>query len=68
MCGYFTRLVVALGDRGEHHPGLLAQVEQGRADQVADVLDHDHRPAGRVEQAQPLGHHLGVEVAARARC
>ena len=58
------RLVVALGDRGQHHPGLLAQVEQGRADQVADVLDHDQRPAGRVEQAQPLGHHLGVEVTA----
>src|SRR5260221_1663111 len=41
------RRVVALGDRSEHHPGLLAEVEQGRADQVAHVLDHDYRGARR---------------------
>ena len=34
------RLVLALGDRGDHHPGVLADPELGRADEVADVLDH----------------------------
>ena len=43
------RLVLALGDRGDHHPRVLADPELGRADEVADVLDHqqvDRRPAG----------------------
>ena len=34
------RLVLALGDRGDHDPRVLADVELGRADEVADVLDH----------------------------
>jgi hypothetical protein len=59
------RLVRALGDRRDHHPGRLAQVEQGRADQVADVLDDQDRAARRVEHAQPVGHHGRVQMAAR---
>ena len=43
------RLVLALGDRGDHHLGALAEVEQRRADQVADVLDEQHRAGARVE-------------------
>ena len=33
------RLVLALGDRQQHQPQILAEVVGGRADQVADVLD-----------------------------
>jgi hypothetical protein len=58
------RLVRALGDRRDHHLGRLAQVEQGRADQVTDVLDDQDRAARRVEYAQPVGHHGRVQMAA----
>ena len=34
------RLLLALGDRGDHDPRVLADPELGRADEVADVLDH----------------------------
>ena len=50
--GVLERLVLALGDRQHHHLVRLAQIEGGRADEVADVLDHQHAsrrpaPAGR---------------------
>jgi GNAT superfamily N-acetyltransferase len=41
------RLVLALGDRVDRGPGVLADVEFGGADQVADVLD-EHQPASGV--------------------
>ena len=58
------RLVGALGDRGEHDPGRLAQVEQRGTDQVPHVLDHDDRARGRGQGAERTGHHGRVEVAA----
>ena len=36
------RLVVALGDREQHHVGVLAEGELRRAHEVADVLDEEH--------------------------
>src|SRR5205085_2544938 len=59
------RLVGALGDGGEHHARALAQIEQGGADEVADILDHHRRPGGRVEALQCAGDHGRVQVAAR---
>src|ERR1700722_2787707 len=41
------RLVGALGDGGQYDAGFLAEVEQSRADKVADVLDDDNRAARR---------------------
>ena len=35
------RLVLALGDGRDHHALVLADVELGRADEVADILDHE---------------------------
>ena len=35
------RLVLALGDRADHHARVLADAELGRADEVADVLDDE---------------------------
>ena len=66
MYGYFSGLSVALGDRDDHHLGALAEVEQRRADQVADVLDEHQRAVRRVELGQRRAHHLGVEVTAGA--
>ena len=58
------RLVVALGHRADDHLLGLAQVEERRADEVADVLDEDDRAGPRVERPERLGDHRGVEVAA----
>ncbi len=49
------RLVLALGDRGDHHARILADAELGRADEVADVLDHqqvDARASGTAGSAE----------------
>ena len=63
--GILRRLVVALRHAGHHDPGRLAQVEQGRAHEVADVLDHQHRPGRGVEPPAGVGDHPGVEMAHR---
>ena len=50
------RLVLALGDRGDHHPRVLADPELGRADEVADVLDHEQVDlVERQRRAAPSG-------------
>ena len=62
--GYLVGLVVALGRRGDDQAQGLAQVEIGRADQVADVLDEQvSRPADG-ELVDGGEDHVGVEVAA----
>ena len=55
MVGYFERLVVALGHRDDDDPRVLAEVEERRADQVADVLDEDQGAGLRVECAAVTG-------------
>src|SRR5258708_8050897 len=42
------------------------QIEERGADQVADVLDEEQRPRGRLQHMEPARQHLGVEVAAAA--
>ncbi len=60
------RLVVALGDRDDHNPAGLAEIEQGRTDQVADVLDDDDTSVGLKLVQGPVDHRR-VEVAAGTR-
>ena len=56
-------LLFAFGDREDHCPGVLADIELGRADQVADVLDHDEVEVGERQPGERGADHRGVEVA-----
>ena len=59
-------LVVALGDRGDHDPRVLADVELGGADEVADVLDDQQVDLVERDRRQRGAHHVRVEVALAA--
>ena len=67
MCGYFSGLSSPSVTEMITTLALLAEVEQRRADQVADVLDEEPAiPAsGRSACERPL-QHGGVEMAAGA--
>ena len=60
------RLVLALGDREEGHAKALAQVERGRADEVAHVLDEKQIERPGIQIAEGPGYHVGIEMAERA--
>ena len=60
------RLVLALGDRRDHHAVVLADAELGRADEVADVLDHQQVELVERQRRERRAHHVGVEVALAA--
>ena len=60
------RLVLALGDRADHHARVLADAELGRADEVADVLDHQQVELVERQLRQRRAHHVRVEVALAA--
>ena len=67
MCGYFSGLSSPSVTEMTTTLARLAQVEQRRADQVADVLDEHHAdPAAGASAVQRPAHHVGVEVAAGA--
>ena len=66
MCGYFSGLSSPSVTEITTTLAVLADVEQRRADQVADVLHEQQRALRRVELVQRAVHHLRVEVAARA--
>ncbi len=57
------RLVLALGDRHEDDPQLLAEVVGGRADEVADVLHEQQRRAGRQPARQVAADLVRFQVA-----
>ena len=57
------RLLLALGDRVHHRLGVLADVELGRAHEVADVLDHQQVELLEREPAEARAHHHRVEMA-----
>ena len=66
------RLVLALRDRRDHHARVLADAELGRADEVADVLDHEQvdlveRHARRAPSA-PCWRPGGTRRRSRPRC
>jgi hypothetical protein len=64
--GVFNGFVFTFGDREHHHALVLADIEFGRADQIADVL-HDEQVDGIQVQ---VGHgpfdHVGRQVAVAA--
>ncbi len=60
------RLVLALGDRGDHDPRVLADPELGRADEVADVLDDQQVDLVERQRRQRRADHVRVEVALAA--
>ena len=63
MTGYFERLVLALGDGVDERTGALADIELGRADEVADVLDDDDVERVERELVEHRADHRRVEVA-----
>ena len=64
--GVLERLLLALRHRVDHRLGVLAHVELGRADEVADVLDHQQVELGEGQPRQPGTDHHGVEMALAA--
>ena len=44
----FERFVFTVGDREHHDLGAFAEVEQRRADQIADILDENEAPQSRL--------------------
>ena len=63
------RLLLALGDRGDHDPGVLADSELRGTDEVADVLDHEEVDVVERQVGERGAHHVRIEVtlAAEAR-
>ena len=60
------RLVLALGDRRDHHARVLADPELGRAHEVADVLDHEQVDLIQRDRRQRGAHHVRVQMALAA--
>ena len=60
------RLVLALGDRGDHDPHVLADPELGRADEVADVLDDQQVDLLQRQRGERGADHVRVQVALAA--
>ena len=58
------RLVFALGGRDDRDLHALAEIEHGRANQVADVLDHEDLTRHQVEALNRLRHHVSLQMAA----
>ncbi len=64
--GILERLVLALGDRQDGDLVVFAEVEGGRADEVADVLDQEQRFVLGLQALHGVADHVAVEVAALA--
>ncbi|VTR68678.1 hypothetical protein DESC_720056 [Desulfosarcina cetonica] len=64
--GVFGRFVLAFGDRQDHHALVLADVELGRADQVADVLHDEQVDAVKIQAGHGAFDHMGRQVAIAA--
>src|ERR1700691_1498291 len=60
------RLVLAFGNRNDHHSRVLAEIEQRRTNEVADIFDHENRSCSRVQPLQRIGQHRGVEMTSAA--
>jgi hypothetical protein len=57
----FEQLVFTLGHGTEDDLALLAEIEQRRAHEIANVLDHQQAVPLRHQTAQSCADHLGVE-------
>ena len=65
MCGYFSGLSSPSVTERITDLGALAEIEQRRADEIADVLDHDDGAGGGPQFLQPARDHVGFEMASR---
>ena len=63
----FERLVVAFGDRENHHFRPFAKIEQSRTDEIANILDHEQRAESWPQAIEPAAYHVGFEVTAGSR-
>ena len=63
----FERLVVSLGHRQDRHFPRLAEIEAGRTNQVADILDEQDGIALERQAIKRVADHMRVEVTAAAR-
>src|SRR4249919_543021 len=59
----FQWLVLTLSDRDDHYLGVLTDIEQRWADQVADVLDEEPGSRLRIQCLDRLLDHRCIEVA-----
>ena len=62
----FQRLVVSLGHREDRHFQRLAEIEAGRTNEVADILDEQDRVALERQALERVPDHMRVEVTAAA--
>ncbi|CAI8740595.1 protein of unknown function [Methylocaldum szegediense] len=62
----FQRFVLALGDREHDHADRFAQIEHGRTDQIADVLDEQNAVIAGFQILHTMADHVRVQVAALA--
>src|SRR5471030_3015634 len=54
-------LLFAFGDRVDHDAVMGTNVELGRTDKVANVLDEEQVHGGQVERGENRGHHRSVQ-------
>ena len=66
ISGYLSGLSSPSVTDGDHHPRVLADAELRRADEVADVLDHEQVDVGERQRGQRAADHVGVEMALAA--
>ncbi len=62
----FQRFIFALGDGEHRHLVALTEIEAGRADQIADVLDKHNAAVVQRQALHRIMDHLCVQVTAFA--
>jgi len=55
--------VFTLGNREDRDLAVFAEIEGRRADQVADIFNHQHIKRRQIEVIGAVADHVGVEVA-----
>lgn len=67
LCGpehvrVFGRLIIAFGDGSDNDPRPFAEVEQCRADEIADILNKEHGTGWRIELAKRVADHGCIQM------
>jgi hypothetical protein len=63
MVGYFKGLSSPSASGNEHQAQVLAQIVNGRTDQIADVLDKQEIQILQVPEIKRLLDHLSIQLA-----
>lgn len=61
--GIFERLVIAFGDRQNHHLGRLTQIETGGTHQITHVFNVEYAVTQLRQLLQRMADHMGVKMA-----